>query len=108
MRPYVGRVRDDNPGTVVSGRAPWAPASGGVHRILPGVNFSAWLPIFAVGIVFSIAMLIHLARNEVPYMPKWAWALLIIAGIPLGALIYLLVVVLAAGAQRGDAEGRRP
>jgi hypothetical protein len=72
------------------------------------VNLSAWLPLFAVGVAFSALMLVHLARTDAPYMPKWAWALLIVVTMPLGAVVYLAVVVLGAGVQRDDAEGRRP
>lgn len=71
------------------------------------VNFSAWLPLFAIGVIFSVAVLIHLARNEPPYMPKWAWAALIVFTMPLGGAVYLLVVA-GVGVQREDAEGRRP
>jgi len=72
------------------------------------VNFEAWIPIFLLAVVFSIALLIHLATHDVPYMPKWAWALLIIFTMPLGGVIYLLVVVVGAGTQVEDAEGREP
>lgn len=71
------------------------------------MNLSAWLPLFAVGIVFSIAVLIHLARNDAPFMPKWAWAAIIVFTMPLGGVMYLLVVA-GVGVQREDAEGRRP
>jgi len=72
------------------------------------VNFVAWGPIFLAGVVFSIAMLVHLATHEVPFMPKWAWALLIVFTMPLGGVIYLLVVIVGAGTQVEDAEGREP
>lgn len=66
----------------------------------------AWAPIFAIMAIFSLWSLWHLLRHESPYMPKWAWALLIVFAMPVGTLIYLLVAVLGAGVQRGDAEGR--
>ena len=66
------------------------------------------MPVFLAIAAFSAVLLVHLARNEVPYMSKWAWALLIVLTMPLGGVIYLLVVVLGAGVQREDAEGRRP
>lgn len=72
------------------------------------MNFSAWLPIFAIAVAFSAVMLVHLARTDVPYMPKWGWAALIVFTMPLGGVVYLLVVILGAGVQREDAEGRRP
>ena len=72
------------------------------------MNFEAWLPIFVVAAVFSIAILVHLATHEVPFMPKWAWALLVVFTMPLGGVIYLLVVVAGAGTLVEDAEGRDP
>lgn len=71
------------------------------------MNFSAWLPLFLIAAAFSAVLLVHLARTDVPYMPKWAWAALIVLTMPLGGVIYLLVVVAGAGVQREDAEGRR-
>jgi hypothetical protein len=56
--------------------------------------------------LFILWSLWHLARHDAPYMPKWAWALLIVLTMGFGTLIYLLVVVLGAGVQRQDAEGR--
>ena len=72
------------------------------------MNFAAWLPIFIVFAVFSAAMLFHLFTHDVPYMPKWGWTLLIVLTMPLGGLVYLLVVIVGAGVQRDDAEGRAP
>jgi hypothetical protein len=72
------------------------------------VNFAAWFPIFVAMVVLSVAMLVHLATHEVPYMPKWAWALFILIAMPLGSFVYLAVVIAGAGVQRDDAEGRSP
>jgi ABC-type transport system involved in cytochrome bd biosynthesis fused ATPase/permease subunit len=72
------------------------------------VNFEAWLPIFVLAVVFSAVLLVHLFTHDVPFMPKWAWALLIVLTMPLGGVIYLMVVVAGAGTQREDAEGRTP
>ena len=69
------------------------------------MNFAAWLPIFLTAALFSIVLLIHLARNSVPYMPKWAWALLIVLTMPLGGIVYIIVVIAGAGGSE-DAEGR--
>ena len=69
------------------------------------MNFAAWLPIFLIIVVFSAALLVHLARNDAPFMPKWAWAALIVLTMPIGGIIYLLVIG-GVGTQREDAEGR--
>ncbi len=71
------------------------------------MNLEAWLPIFIIFALFSGALLVHLSRHDVPFMPKWAWALLIILTMPLGGVVYLLVFY-GAGVQREDAEGRNP
>lgn len=70
------------------------------------MNLAAWLPFFVLFAVFSLVLLVHLVRNEVPYMPKWAWALLIVLTMPLGGVLYVVVVILGGGTQREDAEGR--
>lgn len=70
------------------------------------MNFIAWAPFFAVFAGFSLWSLWHLLRNESAYMPRWAWALLIVFAMPVGTLIYVLVAVAGVGAQRPDAEGR--
>ena len=71
------------------------------------MNFAAWLPIFLAALVFSGALLVHLFTHDVPYMPKWAWAALIVFTMPLGGIVYLLVIA-GVGTQREDAEGRSP
>jgi hypothetical protein len=70
------------------------------------VNFSVWVPMLAIVVLFSVLLLVHLVMHDVPYMPKWAWALMIVVTMPLGGIVYVLVVVMAAGVQRPDAEGR--
>ena len=55
------------------------------------MNFIAWTPFFVVFALFIAWTLWHLARHDSPYMPKWAWALLIVFAMPVGTLIYLLV-----------------
>ncbi len=72
------------------------------------MNFAAWFPIFVAMVVFSVALLVHLATHDVPYMPKWAWAMFILLTMPLGGFVYVAVAVAGAGAQRDDAEGRSP
>jgi len=70
------------------------------------MNFAAWTPIFVVVLVLTLGSLGHLATHRVPYMPKWAWAVLIVVGMPIGALVYIAVVIFGSGVQREDAEGR--
>ena len=69
------------------------------------MNFIAWTPFLVLFAGFIIWSLWHLSRHDSPFMPKWAWALLIVFAMPVGTLIYLLVAVLGAGVQRQDTEG---
>lgn len=70
------------------------------------MNFGAWLPLtLGFAIVAGVALW-HLATHEIPYMPKWAWALLVVFTFPIGSFIYISVVMVGAGTHKGDAEGR--
>jgi hypothetical protein len=69
------------------------------------MNFGAWLPLTLVFVAVAGVALWNLATHEVPYMPKWAWALLIIFTFPIGSFIYIAIVMFGAGASRDDAEG---
>ncbi len=70
------------------------------------MNFAAWIPLFVIGFgVFAVSFW-HLVTHPVPYMPKWAWALLLVVTFPVGAVVYIAVIVYGAGVQREDAEGR--
>jgi hypothetical protein len=70
------------------------------------MNLGAWVPLTLVFVVVAAIALWHLASHDVPYMPKWAWALLIIFTFPIGSLIYIAVVMFGAGTPRQGAEGR--
>lgn len=82
------------------------PADGSFTREWVRMNPGAWLALSSVFVVVAAIALWHLATHDVPYMPKWAWALLIVFTFPIGSFIYLAVVVFGAGANRDDAEGR--
>ncbi|MEN8238392.1 MAG: PLDc N-terminal domain-containing protein [Actinomycetota bacterium] len=70
------------------------------------MNFEAWVPLTLVFAVVAGFALWHLVTHDVPYMPKWAWALLVIFTFPIGSFIYIAVVIFGAGTHREDAEGR--
>ena len=70
------------------------------------MNPGAWLPLTLVFVVVAAIALWNLATHGVPYMPKWAWALLIVFTFPIGSFIYIAVVMFGAGMKRDDAEGR--
>lgn len=70
------------------------------------MNFGAWLPLTLVFAVVAGVALWHMATHDVPHMPKWAWALLVVFTFPIGSFIYIAVVMFGAGERRDDAEGR--
>jgi len=70
------------------------------------MNFAAWIPLFVLGFGAFVVGIWHLITHPVPYMPKWAWALLLLVTFPIGAVVYIAVIVYGAGVQREDAEGR--
>jgi hypothetical protein len=61
------------------------------------IPWAALLPIILLAVGFVVYCLIDLARSRVRYLPKWAWALICLFSVPLGAIIYLLI-----GREHGD------
>ena len=55
------------------------------------VPWAALLPVLLLMLAFVGYCLVDLARHEVRYLPKWAWAVICLISIPFGALVYLLV-----------------
>lgn len=55
------------------------------------INWAAWAPLLLLAFGLVGFALFDLARSEVRYLPKWAWAALCLLSVPLGAIVYLLV-----------------
>jgi Phospholipase_D-nuclease N-terminal len=55
------------------------------------VPWAALLPVLLLMLAFVGYCLVDLARHEVRYLPKWAWAVICLISIPFGSLVYLLV-----------------
>lgn len=60
------------------------------------VNFDAamlipLIPVLVLAILLIGWSLIDIARKPVRHLPKWAWALIVLLAIPLGAVIYLII-----------------
>ena len=63
--------------------------------MLKGMSLVQSLQMFAPSIVIQLLLmifcLVKLTKDNVRYLPKWAWALIIIFGELLGPIIYLFV-----------------
>lgn len=60
------------------------------------VNFDAsilipLIPVLALTLPLIGWSLIDIARKPVQHLPKWAWVLIVLLAIPLGAIIYLII-----------------
>jgi hypothetical protein len=53
--------------------------------------FQIIIPILVIQLSLMIFCLIRLSKDKVKYLPKWAWALIIILGELLGPIIYLII-----------------
>ena len=52
---------------------------------------AALVPLVIAALVWLAYCFVDLARATVRYLPKWAWALVILLSVPLGGIVYLLV-----------------
>lgn len=48
-------------------------------------------PVLILAVLLIGWSLIDIARKPVQHLPKWAWALIVLLAIPLGAIIYLII-----------------
>jgi Phospholipase_D-nuclease N-terminal len=56
-----------------------------------GVPVAALAPLVLLALAFVGYCWFDLFRHDVRYLPKWAWALICAASVPVGGLVYLLV-----------------
>jgi hypothetical protein len=54
------------------------------------IPWAALLPVLLLMLAFVGYCLVDLARHEVRYLPKWAWAIICLVSVPLGGIVYLL------------------
>ena len=52
---------------------------------------AALIPLVLLCLAFVGYCLFDLYRSEVRYLPKWAWALICVASVPVGGIVYLTV-----------------
>lgn len=52
---------------------------------------AALLPLAVLCLLFLAWCLLDLSRHEVKHLPRWAWVVIVVASIPTGGIVYLLV-----------------
>jgi hypothetical protein len=55
------------------------------------VPWAAVVPLVVLAVAFVAYCLYDLTRTQVRYLPKWAWALICVASVPVGGILYLTV-----------------
>ena len=55
------------------------------------IPWAAITPLLVLAAAFVVYLLVDIIRNEVRYLPKWAWAVICVISIPIGGIVYLLV-----------------
>jgi len=56
-----------------------------------GVPVAALVPLVLLALAFVGYCWFDLSRNEVRYLPKWAWAVICAGSVPVGGIVYLLL-----------------
>jgi hypothetical protein len=54
------------------------------------IPWAALAPVIVVAVAFVAYCWVDISRNDVRYLPKWAWALICLLSVPVGGLAYLL------------------
>jgi hypothetical protein len=55
------------------------------------IPIAALAPILVAVAAWIAYCLADLSRSEARYLPKWAWALVVILSVPMGGIVYLLI-----------------
>ena len=55
------------------------------------IPWAALAPVIVVALAFVGYCWFDISRNDVRYLPKWAWALICLLSVPMGGIVYLLV-----------------
>jgi hypothetical protein len=55
------------------------------------VPWAAIVPVVVLALAFVAYCLYDLSRSQVRHLPKWAWALICVASVPLGGILYLTI-----------------
>ncbi len=54
------------------------------------IPWAALAPIIVLALAFVVYCWFDISRNDVRYLPKWAWALVCLLSVPLGGVVYFL------------------
>jgi hypothetical protein len=52
---------------------------------------AALVPLVVLTLGFLAYCWVDIARHQVKYLPKWLWAIICAASIPLGGIVYLII-----------------
>ena len=55
------------------------------------IPWAALAPVIALALAFVVYCWVDISRNDVLYLPKWAWALICLLSVPMGGIVYFLV-----------------
>jgi hypothetical protein len=55
------------------------------------IPWAAIAPLIALALAFVVYCWVDIARHDVRYLPRWAWAVICLASVPMGGIVYLLV-----------------
>ncbi|MEA2000611.1 MAG: PLDc N-terminal domain-containing protein [Actinomycetota bacterium] len=55
------------------------------------IPWAAVAPLLVLALGFAIYCWVDISRNDVKYLPKWAWAVIAVISIPIGGIIYLAI-----------------
>lgn len=55
------------------------------------ISLAALLPLIILAVAFVAYCWVDIYRNDVKYLPKWAWAIIALISIPIGGIVYLVV-----------------
>jgi len=55
------------------------------------IPWAAIAPLVVLAVAFVAYCLYDLSRSQVRHLPKWAWALVCLASVPVGGILYLTI-----------------
>ncbi len=55
------------------------------------INIVAIAPLVVIALAFVVYCWVDISRNEVRYLPKWLWSVIVVLSIPIGGIVYLMV-----------------